>query len=52
MNKINKHLTQLTKIKKERTRIKRIRNEQGKITPEAKGFPNIVKGYCKTPVLH
>jgi hypothetical protein len=45
INKINKLLANLTKMKREKSQIKMIRNEKGEITTNTKGIQGIIRDY-------
>ena len=45
INKMDKSLTRLIKIKRERTQINKIRNERGEITSDTTEIQRIVRNY-------
>jgi hypothetical protein len=47
INKIDKPLANLTKMRKEKTQISKIRNEKGKITTNTKEIQGIIRDYFK-----
>jgi hypothetical protein len=47
INKINKPLASLTKMRREKTQISKIRNEKGEITTNTKDIQGIIRDYFK-----
>jgi hypothetical protein len=45
INKIDKPLTNLTKVKREKTQISKIRNENGEAITHTKEFQGIIRDY-------
>jgi chorismate mutase len=47
INKIDKHLANLTKMRRKMTQISKIRNKQGEITTNTKKIQGIIRDYLK-----
>jgi hypothetical protein len=51
INKIDKPLTNLTKMRKEKTQISKIKHNKGEITKNTRGIQGIVRDYSEKPIL-
>jgi chorismate mutase len=47
INKIDKHLANLTKMRRKMTQISKIKNKQGEITTNTKKIQGIIRDYLK-----